>query len=392
MNNLYVYVLVGIGWIGHAAIWTALLNHLYGQALPKRFLKLWFWGTGLVILAFPLIVYSIRIETKDSDMGPIPIGIGSDLGTIYTCGCVLFGGLAFPVITAVRLLRQKPRTLLSEHTHTHDFWPVLGEACRGDGSYRSFTYLPFNGAFRVDVTELTLWLARLPLKLDGLSVLVLSDLHLHGSPSRQWYDAVFDELAKLPTPDVIALVGDYVDTDTHHQWLAPLLSKLKWNECGLVILGNHDKYHYPEQIRTQFANLGYRMLGNRWQEVTIRGERVIVIGNEMPWFRPAPDLASVPTDLFRLCLSHGPDQFVWAAQQGIDLTLSGHTHGGAIRIPVIGSIFIPCTTGRRYDAGVFEKGRSVLVVGRGLSGKEPLRFRCNPQVLRLILRVGPGTQ
>ena len=57
---------------------------------------------------------------------------------------------------------------------------------------------------------------------------------------------------------------------------------------------------------------------------------------------------------------------------------------------VVGSIFVPSVYGRRFDQGVFERDGTVMVVGRGLSGKEPLRFRCRPQVLRLTLRVPPG--
>ena len=85
-------------------------------------------------------------------------------------------------------------------------------------------------------------------------------------------------------------------------------------------------------------------------------------------------------------MSHTPDNFYWGAN-GIGLMLCGHVHGGAIRVPVIGSIFVPSIYGRRFDEGVFEKGGTVMSVNRGLSGREPIRFRCNPQVLRVTLRV-----
>jgi uncharacterized protein len=375
--------LAGIAWVGHAGLWTAVLNRLYGLPLNKTFLKLWRWFTGFVILAFPLLVWSIDFRIQPDGK---PLLSGWNLGAIlYALLCFQFGAIGIPYITFERLTRPKPSALSSNRHTTHDFWPTLGAACRGDGKNRLLTHLPYNGVFRLDVTEVSLKLPKLPPKLDGLSVLVLSDFHLHGTPSRQWFDAVFDELAKLPTPDVLALVGDYVDTDTHHEWLAPLLGKLVWNECGLAILGNHDKHHQPDRVRTVLSDLGYTVVSNRWQEVTIRGERVIVVGHEGPWIKPEPNLKDVPSGPFRLCLSHTPDHFPWAADYGIDLTFSGHTHGGGIRIPVIGSIFVPCTSGRKYDTGVFERGQSVLVVGRGLSGKEPIRFRCNPQVLRLVL-------
>ena len=65
--------------------------------------------------------------------------------------------------------------------------------------------------------------------------------------------------------------------------------------------------------------------------------------------------------------------------------LCGHVHGGQVRLPVVGSIFVPSVYSRRFDMGVFGRGGTVMVAGRGLSGKEPLRFRCHPQAVRLTL-------
>ena len=66
--------------------------------------------------------------------------------------------------------------------------------------------------------------------------------------------------------------------------------------------------------------------------------------------------------------------------------LSGHNHGGQVRVPLFGSIFVPSRYGRRYDMGTFFEAPTLLHVNRGLSGKEALRIRCNPQVTRIILR------
>src|SRR5262249_34999083 len=162
------------------------------------------------------------------------------------------------------------------------------------------------------------------------------------------------------------------------------------------------------------AAAGYTVLGNGWQDVTIRGVRCVVVGHEGPWF-PAPDCAQTPSPaaeprplpggercspevpmshsggpaaptsprrgeiaerpegseagegvsslprpvaappgLFRLCLSHTPDNFYWAITNRIDLMFCGHVHGGGIRVPLVGSIFVPSVYGRRFDHGVFE--------------------------------------
>jgi predicted MPP superfamily phosphohydrolase len=129
-----------------------------------------------------------------------------------------------------------------------------------------------------------------------------------------------------------------------------------------------------------------QVLGNSWKQIEVRGQPMVVIGNEAPWFGPPPDLSACPADIFRLCLSHSPDQIGWAKKHGIDLVLAGHVHGGQLRLPLVGSIVVPSRFGRRYDCGVFDEAPTVMHVSRGLSGEQPLRYNCRPEVTKLILR------
>jgi predicted MPP superfamily phosphohydrolase len=184
----------------------------------------------------------------------------------------------------------------------------------------------------------------------------------------------------------VCLVGDYVDTETHHEWIAPLLGRLQAKEAKLAILGNHDEHFDPDGVRAELVSIGYSVLGNGWKEVVIRGVPCVAVGHEGPWFSPPPDLSGAPTAPFRLCLSHTPDNFYWGQANGIGLMFSGHVHGGGIRAPFIGSIFVPSLYCRRFDYGVFEENGTVMAVNRGVSGKEPIRIRCNPQVCRVTLK------
>jgi uncharacterized protein len=381
--------LVLVAWVGHACVWTALLNHLYGRPLSKTLLKVWRYLTGLIILAFPLLLWSAKNPYYfDYSFGDDPVnGVWGYVVLAYAAVCVLFGGLVFPLITLDRLLTEQPACVVSEATRTLDLWPELGAKLVGDGKLAVATRLPGNCVFRVDFTDLTLAPPGLPPEWDGLTLLALSDLHFHGTPSRAFFDRVLDELASVPPPDLVCLIGDYVDTDTHHDWIQPVLGRLTANEAKLAILGNHDRHHDPDRVRAELAAAGYTVLGNGWRDVTIRGVRCVVVGHEGPWFAPPPDLSAAPPGLFRLCLSHTPDNFYWAQANRIGLVLCGHVHGGAIRLPLIGPIFVPSVYGRRFDSGVFEENGTAMAVSRGLSGREPLRFRCNPQVLRVTLRV-----
>jgi predicted MPP superfamily phosphohydrolase len=365
----WVLAVLLFGWVGHAYLWVSTLSYLYGCPLPKWILKPYRVLCGLVILAFPLILLA-------------PPGL-----TVwpYLLLCLVLGLIVYPAVTAYRLLRPRPAAALAERTETVDYWERLGPDVAGDGKYRRVAKLPFNDVFKVDYTDLTLAVPNLPPAWDGLRALLLSDLHFCGTPARAFFEAVIDRLAADPPPDLVVLAGDFLDSDEHHGWIVPLLSRLAATEGRYAILGNHDRYHDPDRIRKELATAGYAVLGNGWREAEVRGERCVLVGHEGPWFRPPPDLANAPPGLFRLCVSHTPDNFYWGQRNGIGLMLCGHVHGGQIRLPVIGSIFVPSVYGRRFDMGVFEGGGTVMVAGRGLSGKEPLRFRCHPQVIRLTL-------
>lgn len=380
------YLLFAGACVGHAAVWVPPLNYAYSRPVSKFVLKPFRLLTGLVILAgwvgFPLAAGpdpadAVR-RTIDGDFGLVP--------SLYLGVCLVMGFVVFPAITVGRLLRKSPAAVLSESTCTLDLWPELGPKLLGDGKYRHVPRLPFNCVFRVDFTDLELELPHLPPAWDGLTVLHLSDIHFIGTPGRAFFDRVIDELVARGPADIVALTGDYVDTPTHHRWIIPVLGRLKWREAGLAILGNHDEHYRPGRVRRRLSRLGYRVLGNRWEVLTVRGLPLTAVGHEGPWFRPEPDLTGLPEAGFRLLLSHTPDHFGWAVRHRMDLVLAGHVHGGQIRVPVVGSIFVPSGCGRRYDMGTFAAGGTVMHVSRGLSGKEPLRFRCHPQVAWITLR------
>jgi uncharacterized protein len=234
------------------------------------------------------------------------------------------------------------------------------------------------------LSEKTFALPRLPSAWHGLTILHLTDLHFHGTPDRPYFKAVMDA-CMVRTPDIVAITGDIIDSHWHHRWIAPILGRLRWREAGIAILGNHDKLWSTGQIRRRLSRLGLQIVQNRWIELSIRGEPMVVIGHQGPWFRPQPDLRRCPQGPFRLCLSHTPDNIRWAQANQIDLMLSGHNHGGQIRFPFIGSVLVPSVYSRRYDGGVYWEEPTLLHVGRGLSGQHPLRYNCRPEVTWITL-------
>src|SRR5262245_6831090 len=210
---LTLLVLVLAAWVGHACVWVSVLNNLYGRPVPKAVLKPLRLATGAVILVFPLLILSAfsTATLPDSPWAWFVAG--------YAAVCLVIGGVVFPAITVRRLLRKSPAAVVSERTDTLDLWPEYGAKLHGDGKWAWVPRLPFNCVYRVDFTDLTLALPNLPPEWDGLTVLLISDLHMHGTPSRLYFDRVIDEVqSRWPAPDLVCLAGDYVDTDTHHEW------------------------------------------------------------------------------------------------------------------------------------------------------------------------------
>ena len=117
---------------------------------------------------------------------------------------------------------------------------------------------------------------------------------------------------------------------------------------------------------------------------------LILCGDETPWMGTHPDLSPAPAGAFRILLSHTPDNISWARRHDIDLMLSGHTHGGQIRLPILGPVYSPSRFDCRFASGVFWLDPTLLYVSRGLSGKEPIRYNCLPEVTKLVLKSTTG--
>jgi predicted MPP superfamily phosphohydrolase len=374
--------LFALACLGHLCLVLTSHNQWYGSNLHKRAVDAMHALHGLMILAGPLILAWL----VGFDIGALllpPFSIWKAVALAYVIACWLAALIGLPLATARRLLRH-PKALASNHTRTIDVARQLGYLPMGHGFWRLVTRLPGNEVFRVEFTEKRLRLARLPAAWEGLTVLHLSDLHLNGTLDRKFFERVMDE-CRAWDPDVVALTGDIVDNAAHHRWVVPVLGRLKWRIAAFAILGNHDGWYEVNLIRRRVRRCGLQMIGNGWTQIDVRGEPLVVIGNETPWFGPAPDLTACPEGPFRLCLSHTPDHIGWARANHVDLMLAGHVHGGQVRLPVIGSLVVPSRHGRKYDCGTFEEPPTVMHVSRGLSGQEPLRINCRPEVTKLVL-------
>jgi predicted MPP superfamily phosphohydrolase len=383
-DRVMLLVLLFVGaCVGHLALMIACHNWWYGQALPRHCGKFIHLIHGGAFVAGPVLL----LVFWGADL--LALFDGGGWGRWLLCGyvalCWLAGFVLLPLNLARRNLRPRPAALIEERSKVVDVPKELGGLPPLPGRRGWLTRLPGNECLTVDFSERTLRLPRLPRVWDGLTVLHVSDLHLSGVPSQPWYQYILRRCAAWG-PDIVAVTGDVADHDEHIAWIEPTLGQLRWRSAAFAILGNHDFWYDHAAIRRQVAAVGLRVLDNRWEQIVFRDHPLIVIGQESPWNRSPLDLSACPAGPFRLCLSHTPDNIRWARRNGIDLMLSGHVHGGQVRLPLVGSLLVPSKYGRRYDCGVFDEPPTVLHVSRGLGGEHPLRFRCSPEVTLLTLR------
>lgn len=291
---------------------------------------------------------------------------------------------------------RPPALLLSNHTTAIDLRPQLSATQIAAGLGRVYLRVPGNESLCLAIHEKTIAVPRLPAALHGLTIAHLSDLHFTGRIGKAYFDEVV-QLTNDLAADLVAITGDLVDSPRCLDWLPDTLGRLSAPQRVYFVLGNHDLRAGAQRVRSILAECGLIDLSGRWLRCEIRGQGVILAGNELPWFSPAADMNDCPAPGgegrdFRILLSHSPDQWPWALRREIDLMLAGHTHGGQIRFPVIGPILAPSRYGVRYAAGTFDLSPMVMHVSRGISGLQPLRFNCPPELTKLVLKCASAAE
>jgi predicted MPP superfamily phosphohydrolase len=250
--------------------------------------------------------------------------------------------------------------------------------------------LPRNEILQLNVHDKRLLLPRLDPGLDGFRITHLSDLHLTGQLSCSFYREVVQIANEWPS-DFVAITGDIVEKVACLDWLPETLGQLQARYGVFFVLGNHEKRIQDEQrVRTALTGVGLIDLGSSWQLGFHARRPFVVAGNELPWFGPAANLQKCPHQVdgfrpLRIVLAHSPDQLPWARRNDCDLLLAGHTHGGQVRLPLVGPILSPSRRGTRFASGTYYYPPTLMHVSRGIAGTRPLRWNCPPELARLVL-------
>jgi uncharacterized protein len=256
----------------------------------------------------------------------------------------------------------------------------------------------------LEITQLQVSLAGLPAVFDGMRIAQLSDIHMDEYTEPFFLHRVVDHINHLQ-PDVVLLTGDYVSSGLGSQryaigaaWqCANILTGL---ECKRVfaILGNHDVAVGPAAVTEALTANGITVLNNAILPIERAGARLWLAGLDDPVNGdPNPELA-IPASVRNrpnepvILMCHAPDYvdtlLTHPAGRAVDWMLSGHTHGGQVRLPLLGALELP-ELGRKYIEGLFRLGRLQLYVNRGVGTVGvPFRLLCPPEVTLFTLRAG----
>lgn len=242
----------------------------------------------------------------------------------------------------------------------------------------------------LESTSLSVCLPRLPESFRGIRIVHFSDLHLGfylGATELQPICAAIQELQ----PDMICFTGDLVDeAPLAARESLPQLAALEAPLGKFAVLGNHDYLAGAEPVAEQLELAGFQVLHNRHVRLD-RGDASLYVAGVDDGLHGRPDvgqaLQGIPAGSCVLLLAHEPDLADEAGQYSVDLQLSGHSHGGQVRLPFGGPILTP-PMGRRYPDGLRQvKGSSLQVYTNRGTGTTilPIRFFCRPEITLLTL-------
>jgi hypothetical protein len=256
----------------------------------------------------------------------------------------------------------------------------------------------------IDLVEREISLHGLPAAFDGFRIVQISDIHMDEFTEPFFLRRVVERVNHL-RPDAVFITGDHVSYGILLRkfaigaaWqCANILNELQCKQV-YAVLGNHDVFIGSGEVTRALTANGVTVLNNTYLPIERAAGRFWLAGLDDPVVgHPNPDLA-IPESIRNLpnepvvLLCHAPDYadhlLATPAGQSVGLMLSGHTHGGQVRLPLLGAMQLPIL-GRKYIQGWFQIAGLQLNVNRGIGTSGlPFRFDCPPEITLLTLRRG----
>ena len=248
------------------------------------------------------------------------------------------------------------------------------------------------------LVQVTLPLKRLPAEWDGLRIAQLSDFHYDDHFSVVPLRKAVETLNRLQ-PDLVLLTGDFVTVPAFSnrrkkaadviEPCTQLLEQLKTNLGSFACLGNHDVATDPHRILNTLQSRNIKVLRNQSVPLEKGGKRLWLAGIDDVIEGSADldiTLQSIPASEPVVLMAHEPDFATQVAKYPVDLQLSGHSHGGQVRIPFVGAPVLP-ELGVKFPKGLYQVGRLTLYTNVGIGTvRLPVRFDCPPEITLFTLK------
>ena len=243
-----------------------------------------------------------------------------------------------------------------------------------------------------EITRHRIRMDRLPAAFKGFRIVQLTDIHHGVFLAADILQHVVNTVNELE-PDLVVLTGDYITySSAYIEPVAEILGQLRSRQGIIGVLGNHDFRVDADRVARTLSRAGVEVLRNRHTRVQHRDQFLYIAGIDDWYYRPdlLRAVRGIPKKSPTILLSHNPSIVQSAADAGVQLVLSGHTHGGQLNLPFLGTIYGRTPEQLRFKVGWARLGPTQIYVSRGIGTIVlPLRVRCAPEIPVLTLDSTP---
>lgn len=381
--SLFIVVVLSLNFGMHYYLWARLVRDPGFSPRTKRLLTGLIWVLGL---SFPVSMLTVRL-------------VSPDVGVYWLKPGYTWVGVSFLLLVSVALfdlLRVGYKGILSiggtkvDPARRQTLSRLVGAAAAALGL--GATAAAFREAARLVIQRVDVPLKNLPPALEGTTIVQLTDVHVGFNIRREFIERVVEQVNAL-NPDIVAITGDLVDGSVedlaHH--VAPL-GDIKSRHGTFFVTGNHEYYSGATAWCQHLTDMGMRVLRNEHVKLGPEGQHLHLAGVDdfqAKGFDDAGHGYDLPRavqgrdpELPLILLAHQPKAVTEAAKHGVDLQLSGHTHGGQLwpfswlvklQQPVV--------------AGLARFGETLVYVSRGTGHwGPPMRLKAPPEVTHIVLR------
>ncbi len=241
--------------------------------------------------------------------------------------------------------------------------------------------------------------SKLPETFDGYKIAHISDFH--NTTSNKLAGCIINKI-KDSKVDIVVITGDLIDSRrTNTKVAMEFVKELVKSNVVYYVPGNHEsRIQEYEEFKKEIEKIGVNVLDNKAEQIIKNGDKINLLGIKDPAFSYEysldehlilkQEIESLAYDksIYTILLSHRPEQFTTYVEQNIDLVLTGHAHGGQIRLPFIGGIIAPVQGFfPKYTEGIHKENNTTMVISRGIGNSIfPFRINNRPELLLIELK------